>query len=124
MEGLDTGVHPPKLFPSCPSDGNGGLPPTFSPHRSQPAPWHGHRSQARGCPAALDPTLVGRWKPPSITACLAYSPTWQVGLGSGDPLGQGVLGEGVTGKGSQLSTTERESVGSPSAPFLPTPLYH
>lgn len=50
------------------------------------------------------PTLVGRWKPPSTTACLACTlgpdtPTWQVGLGSGDLLGQGGLGEGVTGKG-------------------------
>lgn len=67
MEGLDTGVLEGFTHPSysraAPSDGNGGLPPTFSPHRSQPAPWQGHSSQGGGGPTALDPTLVGRWKP-------------------------------------------------------------
>lgn len=110
----------PNYSRAAPSDGAGGLPQAMGtragpgdgeegcPRHSAPTAPSQHPSRASlrlvAAPWLWTPTLVGRWKPPSTTACLACTlgpdtPTWQVGLGSGDPLGQGGLGEGVTGKG-------------------------
>lgn len=120
--GLDTGVlvgcTPPNYSRAAGSDRDGELPhsghgegaaPDIQPPWSQPAPWHSRMAQAGGCP--MDAQAGGQWKAPSTAACLACThpwpghswgcpdtPTWQVGLGSGDPLAQGGRGEGVTGK--------------------------